>query len=455
MMKKLYKYSAIAAVLMSASLASCNHEEADIFDQSAAHRTEEARKMYKDILLDKGGKWQMEYFTTEEEHGYVYLFTFRNDGTVTISGNNEFISKLTNIDSNTPSYGSETSLWTILSDNGPVLSFNSYNRIFHLFADPEDIPGTERDEQGYGHKGDYEFDLMKYSNDTLYIEGKKNGAEIIMTRIAPETDDETYLNEVVALADSFFNAKIPTVYVNLPGGYRHVVLDGASQLPKFYPETGDYISEWEGRNAIITHDGFTLGHPLSLRDSIDGNDYSIQHFIRQKDGSLLCTDDNRITITADALSKVATDRKLTWRVDGGKSKGELGTLFNSITKEMKAYNGSSLNYANFGYTSYKETDYFNTLFVYIKMKQAGRFSVITFPYEVSVIDKETFKVTFLTDQFDKNTLVYLSKCPSLQAFVNKMGSITLKCSSSSVLAPITMVETDAADASSYLVLNVQ
>src|SRR5574344_752800 len=108
MMKKLYKYSAIDTVLMSASLASCNHEEADICDQSAAHRTEEARKMYKDILLDKGGKWQMEYFTTEEEHGYVYLFTFRNDGTVTISGNTEYITKLTNIDSNVPSYGSET-----------------------------------------------------------------------------------------------------------------------------------------------------------------------------------------------------------------------------------------------------------------------------------------------------------------------------------------------------------
>ena len=56
---------------------------------------------------------------------------------------------------------------------------------------------------------------------------------------------------------------------------------------------------------------------------------------------------------------------------------------------------------------------------------------------------------------DKNTTVYLSKCPSLQAFINKLGSITLKCSSSSVLAPVTMVETDAADASSYLVLSVQ
>ena len=455
MMNKLYKFSAFAALLAGFTLTSCNNEEADIFDQSAAHRTEEAKKMYKDILVDQGGKWQMEYFTTEEEHGYVYLFTFNQDGSVKISGHNEYITKITNIEANYSSFGSEESLWDVISDNGPVLTFNSYNKYFHLFADPEDVPDTEIDEQGYGHTGDYEFDLMKYSNDTLYLEGKKHGANIIMTRIPAETDDETYLNEVVALADSFFNAKIPVVYVNLPGGYRHIVLNGATQLPVFYPETGDYITEWVGRNAIITHDGFTLGKPLTLRDSIDGNDYTIQHFIRQKDGSLLCADDNRITITADALSKVATDRKLTWRIDGPKSKGELGTLFNNITKEMKSYNGSSLNYMNFGYTSYKETDYFNTLFVYIKMKQAGRFSVITFPYEVSVIDKETFKVTFLTDQFDNNTLVYLSKCPSLQAFVNKMGSITLRCSSSSVLAPITMVETDAADASSYLVMNVQ
>ena len=45
MMKKLYKFSAIVAVLMSASLASCNHEEADIFAQNAAHRTAAARKL--------------------------------------------------------------------------------------------------------------------------------------------------------------------------------------------------------------------------------------------------------------------------------------------------------------------------------------------------------------------------------------------------------------------------
>lgn len=452
MMKKLYKFSAIAAVLMSASLASCNHEEADIFDQNAAHRTEEARKMYKEILLDKGGKWQMEYFTTEEEHGYVYLFTFRNDGTVTISGNNEYITKLTNIDSNVPSYGSETSMWTILSDNGPVLSFNSYNTIFHLFATPEDIPGTERDEQGYGHSGDYEFDLMKFSNDTLYLEGKKNGAEIIMTRIAPETDDKTYLNEVVALADSFFNAKVPAVYVNLPGGYRHVVLDGATQLPKFYPETGDYITEYVGRNAIITHDGFTLGKPLTLRDSIDGNDYTIQHFIRQKDGSLLCTDDNRITITADALNKVVGDERLLWRVNAADCKGELGTAFAGLNTGFKAYNGSSLVYFNIGLNVLNNTKSPYTMVVRIKTKR-GSYLNMSVPYTVEYIGKDEIK--FVLGEMDSNMKTFIDKVPAFQTMMNKLASSTFKCSSNSLIAPVNMVLTDSSDASSALGISIQ
>ena len=452
MMKKLYKFSAIAAVLMSASLASCNHEEADIFDQNAAHRTEEARKMYKEILLDKGGKWQMEYFTTEQEHGYVYLFTFRNDGTVTISGNNEYITKLTDIDSNVPSYGSETSMWTILSDNGPVLSFNSYNTIFHLFATPEDIPGTERDEQGYGHSGDYEFDLMKYSNDTLYLEGKKNGAEIIMTRIAPETDDETYLNEVVALADSFFNAKIPAVYVNLPGGYRHVVLDGATQLPKFYPETGDYITEYVSRNAIITHDGFTLGKPLTLRDSINGNDYTIQHFIRQKDGALLCTDDNRITITADALNKVVGDERLLWRVNAADCKGELGTSFAGINTGFKAYNGSSLVYFNIGLNVLNNTKSPYTMVVRIKTKRGSYLNMLV-PYTVEYTGKDEIK--FVLGEMDNNMKTFIDKVPAFKTMMNKLASSTFKCSSNSLIAPVNMVLTDSGDASSALGISIQ
>ena len=50
MMNKLYKFSAFAALLAGFALSSCNNEEADIFDQSAAHRTEEAKQVANGIL---------------------------------------------------------------------------------------------------------------------------------------------------------------------------------------------------------------------------------------------------------------------------------------------------------------------------------------------------------------------------------------------------------------------
>ena len=453
MMKKLYKFSAFAALLAGFTLSSCNNEEADIFDQSAAHRTEVAKQMYKDILVGQGGKWQMEYFTTEDEHGYVYLFTFKEDGSVKISGHNEYITKITNIDANYSSFGSEESLWDVISDNGPVLTFNSYNKYFHLFADPKDVPDTEPNEKGYGHSGDYEFDLMKFSNDTLYLEGKKHGASIIMTRIPSTTDDETYLNEVVALADSFFNAKVPQVYVNLPGGYRHIVLNGATQLPVFYPETGDYITEWVGRNAIITHDGFTLGSPLTLRDSIDGKDYTIQHFIRQKDGTLLCTDDGKTTITADALSKVASNPSLVWQFDGTQSTGELAELFNAISVGTKAFNGSTVSYLRMGDVVESGNKFPNTILFRMKLKTAGKMLNIYLNYTTELVSDDEFRIVL--GDMEKNMTTYVSKVPQLKAFLDKLGSTTFKCSSSSLLAPVNMRISDTSDASSSLMMSIQ
>lgn len=256
----------------------------------------------------------------------------------------------------------------------------------------------------------------------------------------------------MALADSFFNAKVPAVYVNLPGGYRHVVLDGATQLPKFYPETGDYITEYVGRNAIITHDGFTLGKPLTLRDSIDGNDYTIQHFIRQKDGSLLCTDDNRITITADALNKVVGDERLLWRVNAADCKGELGTAFAGLNTGFKAYNGSSLVHFNIGLNVLNNTKSPYTMVVRIKTKR-GSYLNMSVPYTVEYIGKDEIK--FVLGEMDSNMKTFIDKVPAFKTMMNKLASSTFKCSSNSLIAPVNMVLTDSSDASSALGISIQ
>ena len=128
---------------------SCNNEVEDLFDKSAAERTQEAVDEYSSVLTANGGKWVLEYFTNPDEPGYIYIFTFDNNGSVKISGKNLWIGN---------AFKSETSAWEVISDNGPVLTLNTYNTIFHLFANPENVvvPGASSDdidETGYGHYG--------------------------------------------------------------------------------------------------------------------------------------------------------------------------------------------------------------------------------------------------------------------------------------------------------------
>ena len=169
-MKKFLNISLLALVAISAlSLSSCKNEVDAIFDEDAVTRLDKAKVEYTNILTDKGGKWQLEYYANAEEQGYIYLMTFDKNGSVTIAGHNKWINYVQSGSMNKPAYGSAVSMWEVIADNGPVLSFNTYNKYFHLFADPYDIPSlggatsdTDVDENGYGHEGDYEFDIMKY-----------------------------------------------------------------------------------------------------------------------------------------------------------------------------------------------------------------------------------------------------------------------------------------------------
>ena len=439
-MKKFLNISLLVLIaLSSVSLVSCNNETSEIFDEDAVARLDKAKAEYTQILTDKGGKWQMEYFSNDEEPGYIYVMTFRTDGSVTISGENKWLGSLGSM-----AYGSATSLWEVIADNGPVLSFNSYNKYFHVFADPEDIPSTDDEadnEQGYGHRGDYEFNLMKYSNDTLYLSGKKHGIDMIMTRIDPNYDDKVYMDEVVAMADSFFNAKIPQVYINLPNGTRYVVKNGASSILSMYKEGEDEISTTETHNVIITHDGLSFMTPISL----DG--YTVQNFIRQADGSLLCRDDQQTTITADNLSVVFGYKSLAWRLNNGQFGGAYADYITQMGDELKAYNKSTFVYAQINYDMTKES----YVLVFFVKKGANTFKP-TFLMTENVVDANHIK--FNITEADNTAAVYAQRCPAMQALVDAIGSTTFVLTTPSLLAPVYMTMTDSGNAANYINVNL-
>ena len=441
-MKKFLNISLLSLVAISSlMLGSCKNEVDEIFDEDAVARLEKAKTEYIDILTSNGGKWQMEYYANSDEPGYIYLMTFNKNGSVTISGKNQWIGLVQGQNIGTLGYGSETSLWDVITDNGPVLSLSSFNKFFHLFADPEDIPSTDTeapDETGYGHEGDYEFDLMKYSNDTLYITGKKYGIDMIMTRVPANVEDEVYINEVVAMADSFFNAKIPQVYINLPNGVRWIVKNGATSILKMFREGADEISTAETHNVIITHDGLSFMNPIS----IDG--YLIQNFIRQADGSLLCRDDNQTTMTADPLATVFQGTTLTWRLDLTNLGGVFAELLPKITSELTSYNKSTLVYAQIAYIPAN-----STYAVTFNVKKGSTKINPTYYFTMNAQSDTQIKINM--GEGDRAGELYAEKVPSMRAFVDAMGSGTYQLSANSLLAPINMKLTQGSD---YMIWNI-
>ena len=136
-MKKIFNISALILML---SLAACAPSEVDdIFDENPAERLDNAVENYKQAFKANGGRWLMQYFCNSDEEGYNFIMEFNNDGTVDISTQNSYV--------NDGSFYTDKSLWDVVADYGPVLTFNTYNRAFHEFSSPQS--------DGTGHGGDY------------------------------------------------------------------------------------------------------------------------------------------------------------------------------------------------------------------------------------------------------------------------------------------------------------
>ena len=113
------------ALLCSAALSftACVNEEDDLFDKTAAERLNEASALYSERLTASPNGWAVQlYPTTQDEapygNGYLLLFRFHKDKSVDASMNNDL---------SNGKYLAATSSWDVITDNGPVLSFNTYN----------------------------------------------------------------------------------------------------------------------------------------------------------------------------------------------------------------------------------------------------------------------------------------------------------------------------------------
>jgi len=225
-------------LLVTLSFQSCLHDEKDIFSENASERIEKAVTVDKQMLESSSNGWILHYYPGESYSGggYVYLIKFKN-GKVTVA------SEITGSDS------TFTSDYAMIKDQGPVLSFDTYNPIIHVFgeATADNINSDE---------GDYEFIVSKATTDSIVMTGKKWGNKMIMTRMPATTKWPVYIDSIGAMVDS---VECNFKYMKGKDSIANVVIDPDTRIAKITTSTGSTSLSF-----TPTTKGILFAKPLSV-----------------------------------------------------------------------------------------------------------------------------------------------------------------------------------------------
>ena len=240
-MKKLYKMLYMAAAVLLA--AACTPEEEDIFSDSSANRADAAIKADMQVLTGAANGWLMEYYPemSQTYGGYNILLSFSEDGHVTVAGD---VANPTD---------TSTSLFSVKQSAGIVLSFDTYNEIFHFFSDPGNSQGGGN---AYGLEGDYDFLILEATPQQVKLKGKKSGSYAVLTPM--EGDWATYIQEIQAAESAMLAAQ-------------YNITDGTNSATASVNYRNMTINYMEGEEAlsmpapfIVTLTGIKFYEPITL-----------------------------------------------------------------------------------------------------------------------------------------------------------------------------------------------
>mgnify|MGYP002508582024 CR=1 FL=1 len=184
--------------LLAATFAACSRDEESLFDKPAAIRAQEAVENAFDVLSSNQLGWEMAYFPNLEASakGYNMVLKFNKNGNVSVTAKNATTT-------GNKILTDTASTWAVKSDYGPILTFDTYNDVFHAFSDPKG--------DGAGLLGDYEFLILKATPELVLLKGKKHSAYTVL-RPMKTTDLAAYFAACEKMqTDLFGNNNIVTL----------------------------------------------------------------------------------------------------------------------------------------------------------------------------------------------------------------------------------------------------
>ena len=172
----------IATLLAFSTLAfqSCLKDQEDFFDESSSERMQAVLENTKAVLTSSDNGWIFDYYPDRNLSygGFIYILKFDD--------------KKVSVRSEIAPGMEETSLYKLNTNNGPVLSFDSYNTLMHYFATPSSGNYEALD-------GDFEFMIMDVTEDLITLRGNRTGNTMYLHRLNENPD--TYLQDVDKLSE--------------------------------------------------------------------------------------------------------------------------------------------------------------------------------------------------------------------------------------------------------------
>lgn len=249
--------------LLAATFAACSRDEESLFEKPAAIRAQEAIDNAFNVFTSAENGWEMAYFPNLEASakGYNMVLKFNKNGNVSVTAKNATTTG-NKIVTDT------ASTWAVKSDYGPILTFDTYNDVFHAFSDPKG--------DGAGLLGDYEFLILKATPELVLLKGKKHSAYTVMRPMKNPDLAEYFTNCEKMQADLFGNNNIVTLHQGDNKMYLYKGADGQFQSAAYgsplVAEAATYHPVCSTEDGIIVSMGFgeDIHDHIFYYDSIKG-----------------------------------------------------------------------------------------------------------------------------------------------------------------------------------------
>ena len=330
MMKRDIRYIAVSVALAAFAFVGCSQfQEDDFFDESASLRIQHFNEQLQSRLVAQSSNgnygWVIQYFVASEIEGFNLFGRFYDNGKVTLASDHRFLRN-----GNAGKYTEHSSFYEIVSEEGPVLSFNTWNDILTVFVDPVNpsyAPSTIVSD-GEGLSGDQNLVFNGFDNNNIKFRGERHSARV---RFVPcDRPWQDYINDTKETWNFITNNTITSYYVvcgtdtlyfkNLRGG----VITYCERINEpLFPST---------INCVFTPRGFYLQH----RDSIKGT--SFQEFSLTKDKTCLLSENDSVQVIPTWDTYIVNVRSTTWNFEQDKLSAEQKSLLEQINTELNAFN---------------------------------------------------------------------------------------------------------------------